>query len=76
LEQSLPGPTAPLVAAGILVDHGDLVHATLDIRPYASDEGEFWVASDLTPLTSTRSPRRSGPTTCSASRPPLPPWLS
>jgi hypothetical protein len=60
VEKALPGLTAPLVAAGILVDHGGLVSATLDIRPYASDEGEFWVASDLTPNLDTRiAPVRS-----------------
>jgi methylase of polypeptide subunit release factors len=49
VEQALPGLRAPLTAAGILADHEDQVRAVLDIRPYASDEGEFWVAADLTP---------------------------
>ena len=54
LERALPGLTEPLVAAGILVRSVDEVRAIIDIRPYASDEEEFWVASDLTPNLDTR----------------------
>ena len=49
VDQALPELREPLVAAGILIDGGDRVRAAVDLRPYASDEGEFWVASDLTP---------------------------
>jgi methylase of polypeptide subunit release factors len=60
LDQALPGLRAPLVAAGILVDSGGQVGAAIDIRPYASDQGEFWVASDLTPnLDTLTAPVRS-----------------
>jgi hypothetical protein len=69
MERALPELTAPLTAAGILAGQGDEVRALVDIRPHASDQGEFWVAADLTPTSTRRSPR-SRPTTCSASRPP------
>jgi methylase of polypeptide subunit release factors len=49
LERALPGLPAALTAAGILAGQGDEVRALVDIRPYASDQGEFWVAADLTP---------------------------
>ena len=49
LERALPGLVASLTSAGILAEQGDQVRAVIDIRPYASDEGEFWVVSDLTP---------------------------
>ena len=49
VDQAVPGLREPLLAAGILIEHGDRVRAAIDIRPYASDQGEFWVASDLTP---------------------------
>ena len=42
-------PLESLLAGGILTDHGDQVTAAVDIRPYADDAGEWWVASDLTP---------------------------
>jgi methylase of polypeptide subunit release factors len=49
LERALPGLVDPLAGAGILAIDGDQIRAAIDIRPYASDEGDFWVASDLTP---------------------------
>jgi methylase of polypeptide subunit release factors len=49
LEHALPGLLEALTSAGILALDGDRVRAVVDIRPYASDEGEFWVAADLTP---------------------------
>ena len=49
LERALPGLVASLTAAGIVAEQGDQVRAVIDIRPYASDQGEFWVVSDLTP---------------------------
>lgn len=42
-------PLDPLVAGGILADRGDHVTALIDIRPYADDSGDWWLASDLTP---------------------------
>jgi hypothetical protein len=49
LEQALPGLVEPLVAAGILAADADQVRALVDLRPYATDEGDYWVAADLTP---------------------------
>jgi hypothetical protein len=49
LERALPGLVDPLTRGGILAQDADQVRAVLDIRPYGSDEGEFWVVSDLTP---------------------------
>jgi hypothetical protein len=48
-ERVLPGVLDDLVADGFLARDGDEVRALLDIRPYASDDRHFWVASDLTP---------------------------
>jgi hypothetical protein len=60
LDRALPGLVDPLVGAGILCLDADQVRAVIDIRPYASDEGEFWVASDLTPnLDTLTAPIRS-----------------
>jgi hypothetical protein len=42
-------PLESLVAGGVLAGHGDEVVALVDIRPYADDSGNWWVASDLTP---------------------------
>ena len=49
LERALPGLVEPLVAAGILSVAGGEVLARVDLRPYATDGGDFWVAADLTP---------------------------
>ena len=35
------------VAAGLLAPSGDGWRAALDLRPYADDDGEWWVLSDL-----------------------------
>ncbi len=48
-ERALPGLVRPLVAAGFLAVDGDSVRATADLRPYADDMGDWWVAADLTP---------------------------
>jgi methylase of polypeptide subunit release factors len=42
-------PLDALLAAGVLVAAGDEVRAAVDIRPYADDLGDWWVAADLTP---------------------------
>ena len=49
LDRTLPGLAEPLLAAGILATDVDRVWAEIDIRPYATDDGPLWVASDLTP---------------------------
>jgi SAM-dependent methyltransferase len=49
LERALPGLVEPLCAAGLLARSGEEVRALVDVRPYASDELDLWVASDLTP---------------------------
>ena len=49
LESALPGLVGPLTESGILANHDGEVRASIDIRPYASDDGDYWVVSDLTP---------------------------
>jgi hypothetical protein len=49
VERALPGLVEPLCAAGLLARDGDEVRALLDVRPYASDDVDLWVVSDLTP---------------------------
>jgi len=49
VEQALPGLVEPLIAAGIIVAETDLVRARVDLRPYATDDGDHWIAADLTP---------------------------
>ena len=49
VEAALPGLTGPLVAAGVLQRAGDVVRALVDVRPYADDDVDWWVVSDLTP---------------------------
>ncbi|MGH3446300.1 MAG: DUF7059 domain-containing protein [Nocardioidaceae bacterium] len=49
-EQALPGGIVEaLCAAGVLECSGGEVRARLDIRPYADDNRDWWVVSDLTP---------------------------
>ena len=47
--RALPGLLEPLVAAGVLARSGNEVRAAFDLRPYADDDSDWWVASDLTP---------------------------
>jgi methylase of polypeptide subunit release factors len=49
LDRALPRLVAPLIEAKILAAAGGKVRAEIDIRPYASDDGDFWVVSDLSP---------------------------
>lgn len=49
LHSALPGLVEPLLAARVLARRGDRIRAAVDIRPYASDSGQLWVVSDLTP---------------------------
>ena len=54
-EAALPGLVEPLIAADILTagsaDKSDSrwVRAAVDLRPYAADDRDLWVFSDLTP---------------------------
>lgn len=55
LRDVLPLPV--LEAGGLVSVDGDLVRAIVDVRPYADDAGDWWVAADLTPgLDDDRSP--------------------
>jgi len=46
---ALPGLVDELCAGGVLERSGSDVRAVVDVRPYADDESDWWVASDLTP---------------------------
>ena len=46
---ALPGLVDRLVNAGFLIQSVGEVAARIDIRPYAADDLDLWVASDLTP---------------------------
>ncbi|MBM9461156.1 class I SAM-dependent methyltransferase [Nocardioides sp. zg-536] len=48
-ERALPGLVDRLAAAGVLTQSVGEVAARLDVRPYASEQGDLWVLSDLTP---------------------------
>ena len=48
-EAALPGLVDPLCNAGVLERSVGSVRARIDIRPYADDEHDWWVVSDLTP---------------------------
>lgn len=48
-ERALPGLLDRMVNAGALVQSVGEVAARLDVRPYATEEGDLWVVSDLTP---------------------------
>ena len=48
-ERALPNLLAALCAAGILERSAGTVRAAVDVRPYADDENDWWVVSDLTP---------------------------
>ena len=50
LDRALPAMIGPLAAAGVITVDRDTVAATVDLRPYASDDGASgWIFSDLTP---------------------------
>ena len=42
-------PLGALMAGGFVAVAGDSVRALVDVRPYADDAGDWWVAADLTP---------------------------
>ena len=48
-DRALPGLLDVLCAEGVLERCGGEVRARVDIRPYAADDQDFWVVSDLTP---------------------------
>ncbi|MPZ96085.1 MAG: methyltransferase, partial [Propionibacteriales bacterium] len=48
-ERALPGLVDPLCNAGILDRSVAEVRARVDLRPYAEDDRDWWVMSDLTP---------------------------
>lgn len=48
-EQALPGLVDRLCVAGVLEQSVSEVRARLDCRPYAADDRDLWVLSDLTP---------------------------
>lgn len=49
LERVLPGLVGPMVKAGLLDTSAGEVRALVDVRPYADDDHDWWVVSDLTP---------------------------
>jgi hypothetical protein len=49
VERALPGLLDPLCTAGLLERSVGEVLARVDVRPYAADDVDLWVASDLTP---------------------------
>lgn len=49
LERVLPGLVDPMVRAGLLASSAGEVRALVDVRPYAEDDRDWWVVSDLTP---------------------------
>lgn len=48
-ERALPGLVDPLCVAGILERSIGSVRARADVRPYADEDRDWWVVSDLTP---------------------------
>jgi methylase of polypeptide subunit release factors len=48
-ERALPDLVDPLCVAGVLERSVGTVRARVDLRPYATDERDWWVVSDLTP---------------------------
>ncbi len=49
VERALPGLLDPLCVAGLLERSVGSVRARLDVRPYADEDHDWWVVSDLTP---------------------------
>jgi hypothetical protein len=47
--QALPGLVGPLEDLGIVERSGAEVSALVDVRPYADEDHDWWVLSDLTP---------------------------
>ncbi|HEX4687162.1 MAG TPA: methyltransferase [Nocardioides sp.] len=49
VDRALPGLLGDLVDAGLVVASGSELRAALDCRPYADEDHDWWVVSDLTP---------------------------
>ena len=49
VEQALPGLLDPLCNAGMLERSVGEVRARVDVRPYATEDHDLWISSDLTP---------------------------
>ena len=49
VDAALPGLVDRLAALGLLERSGGEVRALVDVRPYATEDLDLWVASDLTP---------------------------
>jgi hypothetical protein len=47
--RALPGLVEPLTTAGLLEVSGGETRALVDVRPYADEARDWWLASDLTP---------------------------
>jgi hypothetical protein len=56
-EHALPGLVDPLSDLGIVERSGTQVRALVDVRPYADEDHDWWVLSDLTPGLDGRSLR-------------------
>jgi methylase of polypeptide subunit release factors len=56
-ERALPGLVGPLAEQDILRRAGDRVTSLVDVRPYADDDHDWWVLSDLTPGLDGTGPR-------------------
>lgn len=59
-ERALPGLLGPLAHLGIVQGSGDEVRALVDVRPYADEDHDWWVLSDLTPGLDGRNLRVGG----------------
>jgi hypothetical protein len=59
-EAALPGLVDPLCNAGLIERSVGSVRARVDLRPYADDDHDWWVVSDLTPGLD-GSPNQVGP---------------
>lgn len=49
LDRALPGLLGPLADLGIVQRSGDQARALVDVRPYADEDHDWWLLSDLTP---------------------------
>jgi hypothetical protein len=49
VERATAGLVGPLADLGIVETSGDEVRALVDVRPYADEDHDWWVLSDLTP---------------------------
>jgi len=59
-ERALPGLLGPLAHLGIVSGSGHEVRALVDVRPYADEDHDWWVLSDLTPGLDGRNLRVGG----------------